>query len=229
MQQLVTFSLNRGVWEGPIWKFSPGCVFSLRPGESVGTRAVEYMASQALGRGWKGKKWVLADPVDMQQFWVDLNKNNNARPLQKWSECVNLFAMGPDSRLAVIHPVHKKAHWSLLMVFHPGLTSQWCTYDYLGMRVDVTRLAWAGAMIWHPFLAGRLHRWVHGHREVRDAMASAGEYTIILHVDSLGYKSHNTEELTSEWIKALAHQVGADIDEVKPAVKVYAVSCAPLQ
>lgn len=60
-------------------------------------------------------------------------------------------------------------------------------------------------------------------------MASAGEYTIILHVDSLGYTTHPTDELASEWIKTLAYQLGVDIDTVKPAVKIWAVSCAPLQ
>lgn len=121
--------LNRGVWEGPPWKISPGDVFSLRPGNHVGNKAMEFMASHALQRDWAGKLWVLADPVDTQSFWDSLNKENNARPLQRWSEQVNLFAGGEDARLAVIHPVHKKVHWSLLMLFHPGMTARWCTYN----------------------------------------------------------------------------------------------------
>eukprot|EP00892_Ulva_mutabilis_P004160 jgi/Ulvmu1/2115/UM126_0008.1 len=53
-------------------------------------------------------------------------------------------------------------------------------------------------------------------------MARAGEYTIILHVDSPGYKTHDTDALASEWIKTLACPCGVETGEVDEAVKVWA-------
>eukprot|EP00892_Ulva_mutabilis_P011221 jgi/Ulvmu1/8471/UM044_0004.1 len=93
--------------------------------------------------------------------------------------------------------------WSLHAVVHPV---------YLASH-------WSLVLIFHP---NRVRQWLGATEGERDRMRSAGQHTIILHVDSLRYTKHDTDVVAGKWIRTMAFLLNTAVDTVKEAVKIWA-------